>query len=118
MNNNTTTNTTTTNFDAPAMVCPICGKQFYDVTEYANHLMRHSDEDKKRKAEEEKKARETQRSKDIDELVQLNAEYKAAKKKLDDAIEAYDKKYGLVFSYADREKFDLTDLFPIFRWLC
>lgn len=118
MNNNTTTNTTTTNSDAPAMVCPICGKQFYDVTEYANHLMRHSDEDKKRKAEEEKKARETQRSKDIDELVQLNAEYKAANKRLNDAIDAYDKKYGLVFSYADREKFDLSDLFPIFRWLC
>ena len=114
--NTNTVNTATA--ETHAMICPICGKQFFDLTEYANHLMAHSNEEKKRKDEEERKVRENQRSKDIENLVQLNMEYKAANKRLNDAIDAYDKKYGLVFSYTDREKYDLSDLFPpLFRWL-
>ena len=112
--NTNTVNTATA--EAPVMVCPICSKQFFDLAEYANHLMAHSNEEKKRKAEEERKARENQRSKDIENLVQLRAEYDAAKKKLDNAVNTYKSKYGLVFSYEDREKYDLSHLFDIFRW--
>ena len=111
-----TTNTTTATPDAPAMVCPICGKEFFDVITYADHLTAHSNEEKKRKADEEKKARENQRTKDVENLVELRAEYDAAKKKLDNAVKAYESKYGLVFSYEDREKYDLTHLFNILRW--
>ena len=110
------TNTTTATHDAPAMVCPVCGKEFFDVITYADHLTAHSNEEKKRKAEEEKKARENQRTKDIENLVKLRAEYNVAKKKLNDAINEYESKYGLVFSYDDKQKYDLPSLFDIFRW--
>ena len=110
-----TTNTTTAT-PAPGMVCPICGKEFYDVTSYADHLTAHSNEEKRRKAEEEKKARENQRSKDIENLIELKTEYDAAEKKLDNAVKAYESKYGLVLSYEDREKYDLPRLFDVFRW--
>ena len=112
-----TTNTTTATADAPAMVCPICGKGFYDVTSYADHLTVHSNEEKKRKAEEEKKARENQRSKDVENLVELRAKYLAAKKNFENAVDNYESKYGLVFSLSDREKYDLPHLFDIFHWL-
>lgn len=114
-NNTTTTNTATA--DAPAMVCPICGKEFYDISTYASHLTAHSNEEKKRKAEEEKKARENQRSKDIENLVKLKAEYNAAKNKLNKAVDEYEEKYGLTFSYSDDKKYDLSDLFNFFHWI-
>lgn len=111
-----TTNTATAASNAPAMVCPICGKEFHDVISYSDHLIAHSNEEKRRKAEEEKKARENQKSKDIENLVKLRADYNVAKKRLNDAMEEYESKYGLVFSYEDREKYDLPSVFDIFRW--
>ena len=112
-----TTNTTTVTADAPAMICPICGKEFYDVTSYADHLTVHSNEEKKRKAEEEKKARENQRSKDVENLVKLRTEYTNAKKKLEEAVDAYESKYKLVFSYDDLSKYDLPRILDIFHWI-
>lgn len=111
-----TTNTTTVTSEAPAMICPICGKEFHDVISYSDHLIAHSNEEKRRKAEEEKKARESQRTKAVENLVNLRAEYNVAKKRLNDAIDDYESKYGLVFSYEDREKYDLPSVFDIFRW--
>lgn len=111
-----TTNTTTTATNAPSMVCPVCGKEFYDVISYTDHLITHSNEEKQRKAEEEKKARENQKSKDIENLVELRAKYLAAKKNFEDAVDNYESKYGLVFSLSDREKCDLPHLFDIFHW--
>lgn len=95
-------NRTTTNADAPAMVCPVCEKEFHDIISYADHLTGHSNDEKKRKAEEEKKARENQRSKDIDNLTLLYNNYKTAKKALDAAVEAYKNRYGgYVFPYGN-----------------
>ena len=112
-----TTNTTTATPEAPAMVCPICGKEFHDVITYADHLAAHSNEEKKRKADEEKKARENQRTKDVENLVELRANYLAAKKKFNEAVDNYESKYGLVFTLSDREKYDLPHLFELFHWL-
>ena len=90
---NTTSNETN-------MVCPLCGESFSDIHKFAAHLNEHSANEKKRKAEEEKKERENQRKKDIDNLLALKAEYKAAEKKLETALDEYEKKYGgLLFPY-------------------
>lgn len=103
--------------EAPAMVCPICGKTFNDIHSYANHLTDHSQEEMKRKAEEEKKERENQRKNDIDNLLKLKAEYKAAEKKLETALNDYEEKYGgRIIPYVGNNDLAATinELFNIF----
>lgn len=85
--------TETATGEAPAMVCPICGKNFFDIHSFASHMNEHSLNEKKRKAEEEKKTREAKRNEDIESLMILHSEYKTAKKKLEDAINKYEKTY-------------------------
>lgn len=90
------------------MTCPVCGDGFNDIHEFAAHLNKHSQEEKKRKAEEDKKEREAQRNKDIENLLNLKAECNVAEKKLENAFDAYRKKYGLVFpTYV--ENIDITN---------
>lgn len=79
-----------------SMVCPVCGKSFYDVHSYANHMMDHSEQEAKRKAEADRKAKSEQRKKDAEYLSQLYAEKTAAEKKLQKAIDDYRDKYGSV----------------------
>ena len=99
-----------TNF--PPMVCPICGKNFFDVHTFADHMNEHSREEKKRKADEEKRARENQREKDIDNLMSLYNDYNAAKKALDSAMNDYEKRYGgYIFPYSSPIQNILDSLF-------
>lgn len=101
------TTETVTN-EAPAMVCPICGKNFFDVHSFAAHMNEHSQEEKKRKAEEAKKKLNEERDKDIENLVTLRAEVTNAEKKLKAALDDYRKKYGgLVFPYTSNHIDDL-----------
>jgi len=110
------TTDTVTN-EAPAMICPVCGKGFHDIHGFAVHMNEHSQDEKKRKAEEEKKEREAQRKKDIDNLLMLKAEQNAAEKKLKNALNEYEKKYGLVFPYINNDVNDsLKDLIRFLGW--
>ena len=107
---NTTSNETN-------MVCPLCGESFSDIHRFATHLTNHSENEKKRKAEEEKKERENQRKKDIDNLLALKAEYNAAEKKLEAALDEYEKKYGgLLFPYTSDKNVikDINDILRLF----
>ena len=49
-------------------VCPVCGQKFQDIVSYAAHLTEHSEEEKKRKADEAQKQREAKRKADIEKL--------------------------------------------------
>ena len=108
--------TDTVTNEAPAMICPVCGKSFFDVHALAAHINEHSQEEKKRKADEEKKRRDEERSKDIDNLIALKTEADSADKRFAAAMEDYKKKYGgLVFPYTNDAINDL--LFNVCRWI-
>lgn len=104
--------TETANSEAPAMVCPICGKNFFDVHSFAAHMNEHSQEEKKRKAEEEKKKREQERNVDVDNLVALYHGYKSAYNAFEKALTSYENKYGgRVFPYSSPLQSILDDFF-------
>ena len=81
-------------------VCPVCGQKFQDIVFYAAHLTEHSEEEKKRKADEAQKQREAKRKADIEKLELLYAEKVSATKKFEKALDEYRENYGgLTFPY-------------------
>ena len=98
------------NMDSAGMVCPVCGKQFYDVRSFAQHMMEHSDQEQKRKEEEERNNREIQRKHDMETLERLYVEKASAEKKYENARKEYAEKYGgLIFPATYNNS--ITDLF-------
>ena len=76
------------------MVCPICGKEFGNVHDFAKHMNEHSFKEKATEKEEERKRLEDQRKYDKANLGKLyNAYMKAASDYLN-AKRDYAKKYN------------------------
>ena len=96
-------NTSTTNF-----VCPVCGKEFSDLTAYARHLTQHSDEEKIRKAEEEKQRKADQKKVDAARLEKLKKMYEDAYSTYLKAKEKYINDYG-----EDEIPIDMSNLFDL-----
>ena len=99
MTENSTVNSTAKTAGIGKFTCSICGKNFDDVHQFAKHMTEHSEEAKRREAEDEKKRINDQRKRDIEELERLYADKSMAEKKLDKALDAYREKYGgLIFT--------------------
>ena len=85
------------NNNVKVFLCPICGKSFMNIHDYAKHISEHSEEPR-RKAEEEEKQRKADQKK-LDEDAYTN--YIKAKEK-------YVEDYG-----EETTSIDLSDLFDI-----
>lgn len=113
MNENTKTNN-----EAPAMVCPVCGKSFLDLSTYAAHMVEHSNEEKRRKAEEEKKRMADQKKVDASHLEKLRAAYINASNEYTAAKEKYYEKYHESFTSLDDFLKNLSSISDVWsRWL-
>lgn len=98
--------------DSQEMICPVCGKSLLSLKSFSDHVARHYEDEKKQKAEDDKKNKEEQRKKDIDNLLQLNAEYKAAERKFEAALSEYRNKYnGYIFPFSKDMDYILNLLF-------
>ena len=76
-------------------ICPVCGKEFSTIHEYATHMKWHSEDEKKREAEEEKKRLEGQKKVDAAKLEKLRKAYEVARTEWLEAQEEYEEKYGV-----------------------
>ena len=94
--------------------CPVCWQHFQDIHTYAAHVTGHSENEKKRKAEDEKKRREVERKADIEKLELLYADKRDAEVAFEKGMEEYRKKYGgLSFHYRSLTP-DLASFFEAF----
>lgn len=80
--------------EAPALVCPVCGKSFDTVQDLSTHISAHAVAEQARKDEDEKKARREQRQADWGALTELYARMRAAEKQYNKAYEEYQAKYN------------------------
>lgn len=87
-------NTTNTSSEAPAMICPVCGKSFNDIHVFAFHINEHSQDEKRRKAEEEKQRKADQKKVDYARLENLKKIYEDASNNYIKAKEKYAEDYG------------------------
>lgn len=98
------------NIPMSKMVCPLCGKEFDTVREFAKHLMEHSDEEEKQKAEAEERQKDEERKKFIEKLNTLRARAKAAEDEYNAAMAEYHDKFA-----ANRRTYTVPfDLFNLF----
>lgn len=94
MNENNSAKTNMNETASPTMDCPICGKTFKNIHEYARHLSWHSEEQKIREAEEEKQRKADQKKVDAARLEKLKKIYEDASSNYIKAKEKYTKDYG------------------------
>ena len=112
MTENTTNNTnTTSDSSAPAMICPVCGKSFFDVHTFASHMSQHSAEAKRREEYEKKKRLEKEKKGDLEHLNNLRKVYEDASVAYIKAKDEYEKKHGEKYLELNDFLGELHDLF-------
>ena len=89
--------------------CPVCGTEFKDIHSFSNHMMDHSEKEKKRQEEEDRQRKEDQKKVDKANLDKLDKIYKDAYTNYINAKEKYEEKYGKI-SELDLNFKDLFDV--------
>ena len=95
--------------------CPVCGKTFESIHEYAAHMMEHSKTEKKKKEEEERQRRADQKKVDLDRVTKLRNVYEDAFEAYSKAKEKYEEEYNETIVPTGMFN-DLFDVFAPNRW--
>ena len=80
--------------------CPVCGKSFRNVVDFANHVSQHAQEEKNRIAEAKRIQRECQQKLDAKKIESLYNKKNEAEQEFNKALSEYKKNYGgFIFPY-------------------